>query len=500
MLRRASGEVHVHPRSDFACEPTICPLCRFELSARGTLHRALALALLVGAATLIPAPLAGQSPFGSWVEAPEVEVPGTPRGELMINGSPMLLLEGQHPQSEIDAVLWAPTGSIPLEFPSSITITRVDDLLGLQWTQPLVILRGEFSVSGVASSVLTWTLSGWELPGGAVEGEISAWDVRATPSGPELWIGGEGLTAPGVITPVPLIRFDGANWDSAGLSGGAVRELIAHDEGLPTGDAITVAGELSESPAGSALGVARYSGGDWDNLAGGIAVLEPSLSVVEMTPGQFELWVSGRFGGTPGGAPWSVRRFRDGSWQLIPGLPALEEDPGAFFRLPTIYGNWWIAEHEVSWPGHALTPLGFDPVLEIWAEVATPSAGAYRFVSSFELFPGEAFLRSAEVDRMRWEVSTVEFIRGDVSNDGFFDIADPVALLARIFADQDQVVPCWEASDANNDGNVNIGDAMFLLHRLFAPEAMIPVPAPHPHCGLDLDLDFLDCHDHGFCL
>ena len=444
-------------------------------------------------------PLRAQSPYGSWVLAPEVAVPGTPRAELVVNGEPMLLLEGLHSNSSIDAILWNPTTTIPLEPPSSISVLRLDDFLGVPGVNPRVYLRGQFVVSGVVTAIVQWTPSGWGFAGGPISGEIRAWALRSTPAGPELWVGGEALSA-GLASESPLLRFDGMTWEDGGLAAGSVDDLLTHDEGLSSGEVITVAGEITEFFGGPALPVMRYADGNWDSLSEGLSVENPSLSLLEISPGQHELWVSGRIAGTPPTAPWSVRRYRGGVWDLIPGLPALEQNPGSFVRLPTIYGDWCVAEYPVRWSGQPESPLAFDPNFEIWAEVLTPAVGAYRFESAASLFPEGIFQRSLAAERRRWEVSTVEFIRGDASNDGYFDIADPIALLEKLFGSDRDETPCWEASDANDDGSVNISDAVLMLLRLFSPAGTIPIPAPHPHCGLDLDLDFLTCQDHGFCL
>ncbi|MBN1419434.1 MAG: DUF1565 domain-containing protein [Planctomycetes bacterium] len=58
------------------------------------------------------------------------------------------------------------------------------------------------------------------------------------------------------------------------------------------------------------------------------------------------------------------------------------------------------------------------------------------------------------------------FIRGDASDDGKIDIADPIRILAYLFA----AAPggCLDAFDAGDDGSVGLADPVLLLNGLFA--------------------------------
>ncbi|MEM7167834.1 MAG: Kazal-type serine protease inhibitor domain-containing protein [Planctomycetota bacterium] len=82
-----------------------------------------------------------------------------------------------------------------------------------------------------------------------------------------------------------------------------------------------------------------------------------------------------------------------------------------------------------------------------------------------------------------------EFIRGDVNDDGSYNIADPVSILGVLF--QMQPNNCENAMDSNDDDSVNIADAVHSLTALFA---MGPQPpAPHPTCGQDATPGTLTC-------
>jgi hypothetical protein len=88
------------------------------------------------------------------------------------------------------------------------------------------------------------------------------------------------------------------------------------------------------------------------------------------------------------------------------------------------------------------------------------------------------------------------FQRGDANGDGAWDIADPIALLAHLFAGG--ALPCLDAADANDSGELNIADGIYLLSYVFAG-GRAP-PAPFPLCGFDPGADLLACDHNPRCL
>ncbi len=88
------------------------------------------------------------------------------------------------------------------------------------------------------------------------------------------------------------------------------------------------------------------------------------------------------------------------------------------------------------------------------------------------------------------------FIRGDVNDDGSYDIGDSIYLLSNLFS----LGPdpgCQETADANGDGFKNIADTIYMLSSLFS---MGPAPvAPHPDCGTDPDPPGLGCDSYSSC-
>ncbi|MBN1419058.1 MAG: hypothetical protein JXP34_09795 [Planctomycetes bacterium] len=86
----------------------------------------------------------------------------------------------------------------------------------------------------------------------------------------------------------------------------------------------------------------------------------------------------------------------------------------------------------------------------------------------------------------------VSFIRGDVNRDDAIDLADPVAILAYLFADE-ALASCADAADANDDGIVNIADPIAELMHIFGGLSDMHLPAPYPLAGDDPTADGMFC-------
>ena len=85
--------------------------------------------------------------------------------------------------------------------------------------------------------------------------------------------------------------------------------------------------------------------------------------------------------------------------------------------------------------------------------------------------------------------SADSFRRGDVNQDGKYDIADAIKALSYLFSSEPST--CVDAIDVNDDGNVDIADPISLLGYLFAKAA--PPVAPFPACGEDESGDGMSC-------
>ena len=90
-------------------------------------------------------------------------------------------------------------------------------------------------------------------------------------------------------------------------------------------------------------------------------------------------------------------------------------------------------------------------------------------------------------------IVTSPFRRGDVNDDGAFDLADPIALGNYLFAGGDDSV-CPRAGDANLDGVRDLADMVTLLQGLFGDGN----PSSFGECTLDLASP-LPCDSTGTC-
>ena len=90
----------------------------------------------------------------------------------------------------------------------------------------------------------------------------------------------------------------------------------------------------------------------------------------------------------------------------------------------------------------------------------------------------------------------VLFVRGDTNGDATVNLADPVFLLAHLFAGGEPP-SCMKAADTNDDGGIDVADGVFLLNGLFAGGGGLP--EPHGVCGFDPTTDDLTCEAPPFC-
>jgi hypothetical protein len=85
------------------------------------------------------------------------------------------------------------------------------------------------------------------------------------------------------------------------------------------------------------------------------------------------------------------------------------------------------------------------------------------------------------------ECEKTPFHRGDVDQDGTFNIVDAFAVFDFLFLGG-EAPGCMEAADANNDAEVQISDGIHFLGYLFLGTAAPAEPGPPPApCGLDPD-------------
>ena len=91
----------------------------------------------------------------------------------------------------------------------------------------------------------------------------------------------------------------------------------------------------------------------------------------------------------------------------------------------------------------------------------------------------------------------VEFIRGDVVDDGTVNIVDPIQSLSNLFTTGS--FTCEDAGDSNDDGELNLADPIHTLQYLFAMGAAPPTPFGTTECQNDPTSDNLGCDIYDGC-
>jgi hypothetical protein len=88
------------------------------------------------------------------------------------------------------------------------------------------------------------------------------------------------------------------------------------------------------------------------------------------------------------------------------------------------------------------------------------------------------------------------FRRGDVDQDGAWNLTDAIAVLDHLFLTA-RPLDCMDAADANDDGQLNIADPVALLGHLFLGSRA--PPRPFANCGFDPTADALACQTFRAC-
>ncbi|MEM7263466.1 MAG: hypothetical protein AAF488_15865, partial [Planctomycetota bacterium] len=90
----------------------------------------------------------------------------------------------------------------------------------------------------------------------------------------------------------------------------------------------------------------------------------------------------------------------------------------------------------------------------------------------------------------------VAYQRGDVNNDGLYDISDVIFYLTYLFG-SGETLGCEAAGDGNDDKELDVADAIYFLSHLFAGGSA--PPAPFDNCGSDTSVDRLSCLSYDNC-
>lgn len=176
--------------------------------------------------------------------------------------------------------------------------------------------------------------------------------------------------------------------------------------------------------------------------------------------------------------------------KFLPGQPFVPSSFGGY-RIELRAGSTVIAvdEDSVDPPVGAFT----DAMAGVTADAIDPTLIGQRLSVRLTL-PSDQAPRSTHFDNVRVASfkSASQFVRGDCSADGSYDISDPITALDYLFS----LVPpparaCDDACDCNDDEVLDIADVLCMLNGLFG--ITNPPVAPHPNCGDDPKGDALAC-------
>ena len=176
-----------------------------------------------------------------------------------------------------------------------------------------------------------WDGSTWSAVGnGAVgnnfayagngSGSVRALEVFDDGSGPELYVGGNFVSAGGVAA-ASIVRWDGAHGTpvGGGTDGGVLAMEAVTDPAI--GPGLYVGGLFDEAGGMAAASIARWDGTSWTALAGGVSGVVRALRVFDDGTGP-ALFVGGDFSAAGGVVTENIARWDGRRWAAVgQGLP-----------------------------------------------------------------------------------------------------------------------------------------------------------------------------------
>ncbi|MFM1889498.1 MAG: hypothetical protein RLZZ565_255 [Planctomycetota bacterium] len=197
---------------------------------------------------------------------------------------------------------------------------------------PALYAGGSFSTAGgeAAPSIAKWDGSVWSAIGGT-DGIVNALAVFDDGTGPALYAGGFFFNAGGAPAS-RIAKWDGSTWSPLGEGvGGAgsatVNALAVFDDG--SGPALYAGGTFTSAGGTAANRIAKWDGGAWSTLAGGVDGTVTSLAVFDDGTGP-ALYVGGTFTNADGLSASRIARWDGTTWS------ALGEGIGATFAGPRV--------------------------------------------------------------------------------------------------------------------------------------------------------------------
>ncbi len=226
---------------------------------------------------------------------------------LYVSGDLSLSTSGAHSAvMRWNGTAYSPVGSLPSG--TVRALTRFDDGTG----PALYAVLSHFNLND-PSTLFKWNGAAW-LSLGDLDGMATAMTVHDDGSGPALYVAGFFHNAGAVSTP-GVARWDGATWSALGPgpfgvgSVSSVTSLASVDDGF--GPALFVGGTFHGQPWIASAGVAKWQGGSWFGVGGGIGPVQ-----------DLAVWDDGTgpalFAARPGSATGTgIRRWNGMTWQTF---------------------------------------------------------------------------------------------------------------------------------------------------------------------------------------
>ncbi|MBK7875455.1 MAG: hypothetical protein IPJ77_06850 [Planctomycetes bacterium] len=247
---------------------------------------------------------------------------------------------------------------------------------------PLLHAGGGFRLpDGSFTTIASWDGAVWRPLGTGVDTHVSTlcmFDADGPGPNPAELIAGGSFTVAGGVAANGVAKWNGTTWSPLGAgTNGAVFALTVFDEdGLgPNAPALFVGGSFTTAGGASANRMARWDGATWSALGSGMDTRVAALTVFDEDgagPLPSALFAGGSFTTAGGSGASSLARWSGGAWSAVGGgvdadvfaLTVFDDDDAGPHAPRLIAGGLFghaggnPAVRIASWDGSAWSPLG----------------------------------------------------------------------------------------------------------------------------------------------
>jgi hypothetical protein len=177
---------------------------------------------------------------------------------------------------------------------------------------------GGFSLGGPAQSVARWNGRNWSALGAGITN--ARLDAIAVVNH-HVFVGGQFTNAGGIAVN-NIAEWDGTSWSAVG---GGVTNALASQPAyqvaalLPVGSDLYVAGNFTEAGGIAATNIAKWDGGSWSALGGGLTRADDTGYALALATDGGTLYAGGRFMFAGGQSATNVAKWDGGKWSPLGG-------------------------------------------------------------------------------------------------------------------------------------------------------------------------------------